>query len=271
MFLSFSGIGTAIVNWFSNVGKNVVETGRTAGDNIGTIIAFAAIVAGVFVIAVLAEWLIDRKNGQTPLKKAGSSVSRMTIIAMLSAVAIIFNIFGFTLPFVPGFYKIDISELPVMIGAFALGPFAGVLIELIKILLNLVINGTVTMFIGEIANFVIGCAFVVPASIIYYYRKNRRNAVVGLTAGTVINLAAGALLNAFLLIPVYSKVFFKTAQLDTIIGMGAEKNSLITDLKTFVVFAVIPFNLIKCGVVFLIVMLIYKPISRILKRDYNGH
>ena len=97
-------------------------------------------------------------------------------MAMLSAISVILMLFEIPLWFAPSFYEIDFSEVPVLIGAFALGPLAGVVIELLKILLNLAINGTMTMFVGEFANFLIGIAFVVPAAIIYQRKKtkNRR-------------------------------------------------------------------------------------------------
>ena len=92
----------------------------------------------------------------------------MVEIAMLSAIAVVLMLFEFPLPFIaPPFYELDFSEVPVLIGAFALGPWAGVIIEAIKILLNLVINGTITAFVGEIGNFIIGVAFVLPAALIY--------------------------------------------------------------------------------------------------------
>ena len=88
-------------------------------------------------------------------------------IGMLAGIAVVLMLFDIPLPFAPSFYQIDLSELPVLIGAFAMGPMAGVLIELIKVLLNLVINGTDTAFVGEFANFLIGCALIVPAALVY--------------------------------------------------------------------------------------------------------
>ena len=189
----------------------------------------------------------------------------MVSIAMLAAVAVILMLFEFPLPFLPPFYKIDASELPVIIGAFAMGPLAGVLIELIKILLNLLLDGTTTACVGEFANFLIGCSYVVPASLVYYYRKSKKNAVLGLVLGTVTCAVVGCLLNAYLLLPAYSKAFHM--EIDALIAMGTAANKAIDSMFTFVLFATAPLNILKCGLVSVITMLIYKPISRILKGE----
>lgn len=189
----------------------------------------------------------------------------MVSIAMLSAVAVVLMLFEFPLPFLPPFYKIDASELPVIIGAFAMGPWAGVLIELLKVLLNLLFDGTATAFVGEFANFLIGCSYAVPASLVYYYRKSKKNAVLGLVLGTVACAVVGCLLNAYLLLPAYSKAFHM--EIDALIAMGTAANKAIDSMFTFVLFATAPLNILKCGLVSVITMLIYKPISRILKGE----
>ena len=189
----------------------------------------------------------------------------MVSIAMLAAVAVVLMLFEFPLPFLPPFYKIDASELPVIIGAFAMGPWAGALIELIKILLNLLLDGTTTAFVGEFANFLIGCSYVVPASLVYYYRKSKKNAVLGLVLGTVTCAVVGCLLNAYLLLPAYSKAF--KMDIEALIAMGTAANKAIDSMFTFVLFATAPLNILKCGLVSVFTMLIYKPISRILKGE----
>lgn len=189
----------------------------------------------------------------------------MVSIAMLAAVAVVLMLFEFPLPFLPPFYKIDASELPVIIGAFAMGPWAGALIELIKILLNLLLDGTTTAFVGEFANFLIGCSYVVPASLVYYYRKSKKNALLGLILGTVSCAVVGCLLNAYLLLPAYSKAFHM--EIDALIAMGTAANKAIDSMFTFVLFATAPLNILKCGLVSVFTMLIYKPISRILKGE----
>ena len=107
-------------------------------------------------------------------------VKAIVKIGMLAAVAVILMLFEIPLPFAPSFYEIDFSEVPVLVGCFAMGPFAGALIELIKILLNFVLTGTQTAGVGEIANFIIGCALCVPAGLIYRRNRTRKNALIGM-------------------------------------------------------------------------------------------
>ncbi|WP_122641804.1 ECF transporter S component [Luxibacter massiliensis] len=184
-------------------------------------------------------------------------------IGMLSAIAIVLMLFEIPLPFAPAFYEIDFSEVPVLIGCFVMGPLAGAAIELVKILLNLVINGTITAGVGETANFLIGCALCVPAGIIYRRNKTRKGAIIGMAAGTVVMTILGCLLNAYILLPVYATAF--GMPIDSLVEMGTALNKNITSLSTFVIFAVAPFNLLKGVLVSSIVFLIYKKISPIFR------
>ena len=104
----------------------------------------------------------------------------MAKIAILGAVAFILMLFEFPLPVAPSFYKFDFSEVAVLIGAFALGPAAAAMIEAIKVLLNILFNGTITMGVGELANFLIGCALSVPAALIYQKNKSKKTAIKGM-------------------------------------------------------------------------------------------
>lgn len=188
----------------------------------------------------------------------------ITTIGMLGAVATVLMLFEIPLPFAPSFYEIDLSEVPVLIGTFAMGPLAGTFVELVKIILNFVINGTMTAGVGELANFCLGCAFCVPAGMIYRRKKTKKRAVIGLVTGTAVMTFLGCFINAYLMLPAYAKAF--SLPFDTIVAMGSEVNSSITNLFTFVMFAVVPFNLLKGIVVSTIVLLIYKKISPIIKR-----
>ncbi|TAH66347.1 MAG: ECF transporter S component [Anaerolineaceae bacterium] len=191
------------------------------------------------------------------------SVKSMTIMAMLGAIAFVLMYFEIPLWFAPPFYELDFSEVPVLIGAFALGPIAGIIIELIKILLFIVIKGTDTMGSGELANFLIGCSMLVPAAIVYYRNKTLKSAIKGLIVGTVCMVFLGAFMNAFVLLPIYA-YFFKMP-IDALIGMGTQVNPAINGMSTFIFYAVIPFNLLKGVVVSLITLLVYKRISGVIK------
>lgn len=193
------------------------------------------------------------------------SVRTLTVVAMLSAVATVLMLFEINLWFAPpGIYKLDFSEVPVMVGAFALGPVAGILIELVKVLINLVINGTITMGVGEFANFLIGCSLVVPAAMIYQRKKSYKTALIGMIVGTVSMTAIGSILNAVVLLPVYT-FFMKGLSMADIIGMGTAVNPAIQNVPTFILLATAPFNLLKGVVVSVITMVLYKQISTIIK------
>ena len=195
-----------------------------------------------------------------------SNVRTLAQVGMLSAIAVVLMLFEVPLPFAPAFYEIDFSEVPVLVGCFAMGPAAGVAIEFLKILLNFAINGTATAGVGEIANFLIGCSLVVPAALIYKFKKTRTGAIVGMAAGTVFMTAVGCLLNAFVLLPTYAVAF--GMPIDGLVQMGTAVNSAIDSLTTFVLFAVAPFNLLKGVLVSLIVFLIYKKISPVFKMNH---
>ena len=188
----------------------------------------------------------------------------MVQIAMLAAVATVLMLFEFPLPFIaPSFYEMDFSEVPVLIGAFAMGPLAGAAIELIKILLNFVLNGTMTAGVGELANFLMGCALVMPAGLIYKLHKDRKHAMIGMAVGIVCMAAASAVLNGFLLLPAYGAAF--GTPVDAFVEMGHAIIPFVDSLVTFCLVCVVPFNLIKGIVVSLLTLLLYKHISRVLK------
>lgn len=191
------------------------------------------------------------------------STKMITQIGMLGAIAVVLMLFEIPLPFAPSFYEIDFSEVPVLIGCFSMGPVAGAFIELVKIILNLIINGSVTAGVGEVANFIIGCSFCVPAGIIYRRNKTKKGAIIGMITGTLFMTTLGCFVNAYILLPTYATAF--KMPIDGLIQMGTAVNANINSLFTFVMFAVVPFNLLKGVLVSIIVLCIYKKISPILK------
>lgn len=207
---------------------------------------------------------MENTQKNTQIRRSSTKVRSMAQVGMLAAVATVLMLFEFPLPFVPSFYKLDISEIPVLLGTFAMGPVAGVMTECIKILLNFVINGTTTGGVGEIANFLIGCSLCVPAGLIYQKMHTKKGAVIGLAAGTVFMTLIGCVLNAYILLPTYAAAF--GMPLDTIVQMGHALNPAIDGVATFVILAVAPFNLIKGILVSAILLLIYKKVSPVLHR-----
>lgn len=192
------------------------------------------------------------------------SLRMMTTIAVLSAISAVVMLFEFPLWFAPNFYKLDLSEIVVAVGAFSLGPVAGIFIELLKNLLNLLINGTVTAGVGEMANFLIGCAFIVPAAIIYRKKHSFKGALLGLSAGTLCLVVVGSLMNYYVLLPLFAEAY-KTP-LDAFVSMGTALNKSIVDIKTLVLYATAPFNLLKGVVASAVTLLIYNKLAPILHK-----
>lgn len=209
---------------------------------------------------------IERKAGMMQQKSTRKkmALSTLTKIALLAAVAGVLMLFEVPLWFAPSFYKLDLSELAVMVGALSMGPAAGAMIELIKILLNFVLNGTITGGVGEFANFLIGCSFVVPAAWIYRRQRNAKGMVLGMAAGIVCMVLLGSVINYYILLPVYATVFGQP--LEFFIQMGNALNPAIVDLKTFILFAVAPFNLLKGIIISALTFLLYRKLGRQLEQ-----
>lgn len=190
-------------------------------------------------------------------------VKNVVLMGMLGAIAGVLMLFEFPLPFLaPSFYGLDLSEIPVLVGAFAMGPVEGVITELVKILVKLMLKPTSTGFVGEFANVCIGCSLILPAGLIYRSKKTKKSAVIGMAVGTACMATAGAVLNALVMLPFYSNFM----PLESILAAGAAINPAIGSVWTFALFAVAPFNLVKGILVSLVTTLVYKRISVIIHR-----
>ena len=194
-------------------------------------------------------------------KRQVSPARRISIVAVCAAIATVLHILDFPLLFLaPEFYKLDFSELPVMLCGFFLGPSAAVACEAVKILLKLLIKGTSTAFVGDFANFAVGCSLVLPAAIVYHLHKSRKGALMGLILGTIVLTIFGSAFNAIYLLPKFSQLY--GIPLDAIIGMGSKINGSIHSIQSFVLLAVAPLNLVKGISVSVLTMLLYKKVAR---------
>jgi len=191
-------------------------------------------------------------------------------VGVLSALASAIMFIETPLPFMPPFLKLDLSEIIVLLGAFALGPLAGMTIELVKNMVHLPF--TITGGVGELANFIVGCALVVPAAWIYKRNKSIKTAIKGLIIGSLSMVVLASLVNYFVMIPLYVEIFAKqyniTAEqsLQNIIQMSAKENQGIADLNTLILFGIVPFNIIKVIIVSLLTFVTYKRVSPLLHR-----
>ena len=241
------------------------ELFKSVAENAMYVLSFLVIIAAMFAVAVLLEKAARKKN---EVKEPLFGIRKMAMVGMFSAIAMILHLFDFPLPFAPGFYKLDFSELPILIGTFAFGPTAGVMMEFVKILLKLFIKGTSTAFVGDLANFVIGCSFILPASAIYAFRKSKKTAIAACVIGTLILTVFGTAFNAVYLHPAFSRLY--GMPLESLLEMGSAVNPLAgeNNIVSFVAACVAPLNLIKGASVSLVTLLVYKPLSPIIK---TGH
>lgn len=240
---------------------------QTVTENAAYVMIFLAVIVGCFLVAVALEKAAQKKNG---ISEPIFHTRKLAMIGMFSAIATILHVLDFPIFFAPGFYKMDFSELPILVGSFAFGPVAGVMMEFVKILLKLCVKGTSTAFIGDLANFVVGCSLILPASAVYSFKKTKKNAVVACIVGTLVMTVFGTAFNAIYLLPAFS-VFFGMP-MDTILAMGTEVNPLAREgsIVSFVVACVAPMNLIKGTLVSVITLLIYKPLSPIIKTGHRA-
>lgn len=190
-------------------------------------------------------------------------LSTLIKISVLSTMAFILMFFEFPLPIFPDFLKIDLSDIPALLGAFSIGPAAGIVIELIKNLLHLIVKNQ-TAGIGELANFIVGSAFAATAGIIYKNKKTRKGAAISLLAGIIVMGLAASLGNYFIFLPLYEKVLM--FPVSAVIGMAAKVNKAVVNLNTLIIYSILPFNIMKGVIVSIITSLVYKRVSPILHK-----
>jgi riboflavin transporter len=195
------------------------------------------------------------------------TTQRLVMIAILAAIAVVLYTPPLQIPIVL-FYKLDFSNIPVLLGTFAMGPMTGAVILLLKSSIGILFS--TSLGVGELADFLMGLAMVLPAGLIYRYRKSRRSAIGGMAVGAVTATVAGVLLNVFLLIPFYAAAF--NLPVETIIAMGQGLVPAIDSVWKFVFIITGPFNVLKWTAISVVGGLIYKPLSPILhgKRKFHA-
>lgn len=228
-------------------------------ENLRFVLNCLVIFALLFLLALVFERLVCRD------RKTLTGTHYISYTAIFSCMAGVLMLVEIPLFFAPGFYKLDISEVPILICTFYLGPVAGVTGEFLKVMVKLLLKGTETAFVGDFANFAVGCSFVLPASVIYHARPGKRTALMGMAAGTLFMAAFGSAFNAVYLLPKFAVLF--GMPMEAIISMGTAVNSSIRDVTTLVLFAVVPFNLLKGIVVSALTFVLYKRISPILHKN----
>jgi len=190
-------------------------------------------------------------------KRNSSAMFNLTRCGLLSAMAVI--LFYIEIPVV-AFYKLDLSTLPAILAGFAMGPIQGIAVIIVKNLVHML--GTSTACVGELADILMSCAFVVPASLYYRRHKNRRSALVAMLIGSVTMVVVSVLVNYFILIPAYQVLM--NLPLEVIIGMGQKVFGFIDTTVELVLAITAPFNILKAAVLSFVTYLLYKRVSPLL-------
>ena len=201
-------------------------------------------------------------TASTTQKRA--DIWKLTMTAMLSAIAFVLMFFEFTVPVMPPFIKMDLSELPALLGAFAMGPVSGVMICLIKNLLHLLMS--TTGGVGELSNFLLGACFVFPAGMIYQKWKGKKSAILGALAGALLMAGVSIISNYYIVYPFYYNFMTKEAILQAYQAIVPGVKGI---LECLVIFNT-PFTLVKGLLSVAITILIYKPLSPFLKGTYRN-
>lgn len=195
---------------------------------------------------------------------SNSKLRRLTMAALCGAVAFVLMYFSFSVPVISPFAEFDLSALPELIGGFILGPVGAIEIITVKIGLKLLFQGSSSMLTGEVQNFLLSTAYVLPAVVFYRRHRSKKGALIGLALGTVISIVLAVITNVYLIFPAYIKLY--GMNWEGIIDMCAAVNPWIDSIPTMVAFSIIPFNVISRVVTACITMLVYKKISVPLKK-----
>ena len=193
-----------------------------------------------------------------------TNLRRMTMAAMMGTIAFLLIFINFGVPFLSPVAEFDLSALPELIGGFILGPVGAVMIIVVKLGLKLAIQGTESMFTGEIQNFLLSVAYVLPAVLYYRRHRTKKGAAVGLALGAVISVIVAVFTNLYIIFPFYIKLY--GMNWDGIVAMFSAVNPWIKDIPTMVAFSVVPFNLISRTITAVLAFITYKKLSVPLKK-----
>ena len=192
------------------------------------------------------------------------STSMLVKISILSAIGYILMFISIPLPMLfPNFLKIDISDLPALLGGISLSPMAGVTIAFLKNLLQFLTGMSTTGGVGEFANFLIGGSFVFTVSYIYFKKRELSGIIIGLISGMIIMTIVGCVSNYYIILPFYEKIGWP---IDAVVAMGSAINPIIDSKMSFIIWMIAPFNILKSGLISLLTLPMYKKTEKILNR-----
>lgn len=200
--------------------------------------------------------------------KGKMRAKEITFISLMGALAAVLMLFKFPIPMMPPFMDFDFAGVVEIVGGLMFGPIAAVYIIIVKILLKMVMMGSTSIGTGEIQNVMLSCAYVLPAVLLYMRNKTKKMAAIGLVLGTVAAIITAILTNLYLIIPFYATLAGMTVE--DIIAMCTAVNPAVTDMATFVILGIIPFNLIKYGASSVLTLVLYKHLSKPIKKFINN-
>ena len=211
------------------------------------------------------QTLATPQNKVMTRQSAAARTRLLAGVGMLTAASVVLQYLEFPIPVMPPFIKFDFSDLPALLGAFAYGPVAGVLIEFLKNLIHCAASQSAT--VGELSNFITGVIYVGTAGLIYRKFRTTKGAAASMAIATLVLAAVSVPVNAFITLPLYGSMM--NFPIEAIVGMSAEVNPLVKDKITLLLAVFVPFNLFKGIVVGLITFLVYKPISKLVNKTYD--
>lgn len=197
------------------------------------------------------------------LENSRMRVKKIAFIGLMGAVSAVLMLLRFPIPFMPPFLSFDLSGVMEMMGGLMFGPLEALCIIVVKILLQLVMQGSMSLGTGELQNFILSSAYVLPAVLIYHRKKTKKSAIVGMTVSSIVVAVVAVITNLYLIIPFYVKLFGMS--MDDIISMCSAVNPAMKDTMSLVIFGLVPFNLIKYGATSVVTFIIYKRLSGVIR------
>lgn len=225
-------------------------------DQISWIVLGATLIVAIAFVVIYSRFV----------KKANFSwirfVARVAIFSALSTILYIVKVFEVHLPFLPPFLALHFDEIPAFIAGYAYGPYAALIVILVKTIIKLPF--TSTLAVGELADFLFSCAFVLPATFVYKKIRNLKGVFIGLGISVVLQVVVAMVMNVYAILPFYIQVMGMTE--DMILGMCQKANPSITDIQwSYAFLAVMPLNLIKDAIVIVVTFVIYRGIHKTLR------
>ena len=197
------------------------------------------------------------------MENSRMKVKKIAFIGLMGAVSAVLMLLRFPIPFMPPFLSFDLSGVMEMMGGLMFGPMEALCIIVVKILLQLVMQGSMSLGTGELQNFILSSAYVLPAVLIYHRKKTKKSAIAGMAVSSIIVAVVAVITNLYLIIPFYVKLFGMS--MDDIISMCSAVNPAMKDTMSLVIFGLVPFNLIKYGATSVVTFIIYKRLSGVIR------